>query len=44
MNMAGWRTRATQCANTGSCRQIWVKDDPLAWPPQSPDHTYDRIP
>ncbi|WP_436758467.1 hypothetical protein [Streptosporangium sp. V21-05] len=44
MNMAGWRTRATQCANTGSCQQIWAKDDPLAWPPQPPDHTYDRVP
>ncbi|MFD5117122.1 hypothetical protein ACFWNG_33260 [Streptomyces sp. NPDC058391] len=43
MNMAGWRERATTCAQTGSCTQIWQKNDPLAWPPQPPDHTYDRV-
>ncbi|KIF75536.1 hypothetical protein QR77_19805 [Streptomyces sp. 150FB] len=43
MNMAGWRDRAVTCADTGSCNQIWEKGDGIAWPPQPPQHTYDRV-
>ncbi len=44
MNLAGWRDEAIECADTGDCEQIWEKNDPLAWPPDPPDHTYDRVP
>ncbi|MYV51294.1 hypothetical protein [Streptomyces sp. SID3212] len=43
MNMAGWRDRATTCAHTGSCNQIWQKGEGLAWPPQPPSHADDRV-
>ncbi|MEO3755798.1 hypothetical protein [Streptomyces sp. B6B3] len=43
-NLAGWRERAEECADTGDCERIWEKDDPVAWPPEPPDHTYDRVP
>ncbi|QQQ77175.1 hypothetical protein IOD16_01025 [Saccharothrix sp. 6-C] len=40
--MAGWRDRAKKCGETGVCDPIWYKDDGVAWPPNAPDHRYDR--
>lgn len=40
--MAGWRDRAKKCGETGVCEPIWYKDDGVAWPPNAPDHRYDR--
>ncbi|MFT7839649.1 hypothetical protein Q5530_26195 [Saccharothrix sp. BKS2] len=40
--MAGWRERAKKCGEQGECERIWYKDDGVAWPPNPPDHRYDR--
>lgn len=43
MAMAGWRSQAKRCAQDGACTQIWEKGNGVAWPPNPPDHRYDRV-
>lgn len=39
--MSGWRDQARDCGRRGECDRVW-SGGAVAWPPEPPDHRYDR--